>query len=123
MPLLGDCPIFPEGSVLITPCPAFCGDPPAPALRNAAADGASRIGVPTVGVGVDGMRLWVPKPGSSTLMRDDDGKTPKPPEVELDMATSGLWPLSSGDETGPLTKDEPRRASACAGSCIVRVSQ
>lgn len=84
-----------------------------PGFRKAAAEGARRIGVPTVGVDE-------PKTDSSTLMRDDvDGKMLA--DVADDIMTSldvaagmrGEVDVPRSERTIP----EPSRASACAGSC------
>ena len=107
MPLLG------LGAIAFgTPWAVLIGDP-APGFRNAAAEGARRIGVPTVGVDE-------PKPGSSTFMRDDvDGKMLA--EVAEDMMTSLEGAEGMGGEVDMPKSGramlEPSRASACAGSC------
>lgn len=107
MPLLGL-----GATALGTPWVALTGEV-VPGFRKAAAEGARRMGVPTVGVDE-------PKPGSSTLMRDDvEGKMLA--DVAEDMMTSLEAAGGMGDEADMTRSErtiaEPSRASACAGSC------
>ena len=87
------------------------GGPPTPGRRNADVEGASLIGVPTVGV--------AGAPSSSTFMRDTDVVNP----VNEFDAGVGLA-ASPGDDAGnsreaePLKSCIPSIASACAGSWI-----
>lgn len=83
---------------------------PAPGRRKAEAEGASLIGVPTVGVEGSPPR-GVPWRGttSSTLMRDDDANTLEVGEVFM---ASGLDAMNSGDWAVLRRRDGPRSASA-----------
>lgn len=91
--------------------------PGVPPRRNADAEGASLIGVPTVGV-EGSARIGIPLRGatSSTLMRDEGEGPPKTLDAEDEMG-SGLAALKSGDWAVLLASEAPSRASACAGSC------
>lgn len=111
-PTCSSIPLLGLGAMAFgAPCAALTGELD-PGFRNAAAEGARRMGVPTVGVDE-------PKPGSSTLMRDEvDGKMVA--EVVEDMITSlegagGMGSAVDMPRSGRAML-EPSRASACAGS-------
>ena len=83
---------------------------PAPGRRNADVEGASLMGVPTVGVA--GSECL--GPSSSTAMRDADGLKPI---TAFDGGEELVEPMAnSGERMVLCMSDGPTMASACAGS-------